>query len=58
MALSKKILKKKYAENFCMIMLKEHPGMAETINMETVFYFFNAGVEVNDAVRKYMEVGG
>jgi len=58
MALPKKTLKKKYAENFCMIMLKEHPSMAETINMETVFYFFNAGVEVNDAVRKYMEVGG
>lgn len=58
MALPKKILKKKYAENFCMIMLKEHPSMTEPINMETVFYFFNAGIEVNDAVKKYMEVGG
>lgn len=56
MAISKKILKKKYAENFCVIMQREYPGMTDTINMETVFFFFNAGIEVNDAVNKYMEV--
>ena len=56
MALPKKILKKKYAESFCIIMLREYPGMTDTINMDTVFFFFNAGIEVNDAVQKYMEV--
>ena len=56
MALPKKILKKKYAENFCEIMLRDYPGMIEAINMETVFFFFNAGIEVSDAVQKYMEV--
>jgi hypothetical protein len=56
MALPKKILKKKYAENFCAIMLRDYPSMTEAINMETVFFFFNAGIEVNDAVNKYMEV--
>ena len=56
MALPKKILKKKYAENFCVIMLREYPSMTDAINMETVFFFFNAGIEVNDAVNKYMEV--
>ena len=56
MALPKKILKKKYAENFCIIMLREYPKMTEAINMDTVFFFFNAGIEVNDAVNKYMEV--
>lgn len=56
MALPKKILKKKYAENFCLIMHREYPSMNEAINMETVFFYFNAGIEVNDAVHKYMEV--
>jgi hypothetical protein len=56
MALPKKILKKKYAESFCVIMRREHPNMTEAIDMETVFFFFNAGIEVNDAVNKYMEV--
>jgi hypothetical protein len=56
MALPKKILKKKYAENFCAIMLREHPEMMAAINMDTVFFYFNAGVEVNDAVDKYLEV--
>ena len=56
MALPKKILKKKYAESFCSIMLREYPSMTETINMETVFFYFNAGIEVNDAVKKYMEI--
>jgi len=56
MALPKKILKKKYVESFCIIMRREYPGMTEDINMDTVFFFFNAGIEVNDAVNKYMEV--
>jgi hypothetical protein len=56
MALPKKILKKKYAENFCVIMLREYPSMTEPINMETVFFYFNAGIEVNDAVKKYVGV--
>ena len=56
MALPKKILKKKYAESFCIIMRREYPSMTEAINMDTVFFFFNAGIEVNDAVNKYMEV--
>lgn len=56
MAIPKKILKKKYAENFCIIMQREYPGMTDAINMETVFFFFNAGIEVSDAVNKYMEV--
>lgn len=56
MALPKKILKKKYAESFCVIMRREYPNMTESIDMETVFFFFNAGIEVNDAVNKYMEV--
>ncbi|WP_306547096.1 hypothetical protein [Desulfobulbus sp.] len=55
MAIPKKILKKKYAENFCAIMLREHPDMTDAINMDTVFFYFNAGVEVHDAVNKYME---
>jgi hypothetical protein len=55
-ALPKKILKKKYMDLFCAIMLREYPTMTEAINMETVVYFFNAGIEVNDAVHKYMEV--
>jgi hypothetical protein len=56
MAIPKKILKKKYAEDFCAIMQREYPSMTDAINMETVFFFFNAGIEVNDAVNKYMEV--
>jgi len=56
MALPKKILKKKYAENFGEIMLQKYPNMTEAINMDTVFYYFNDGIEVNDAVDKYMEI--
>jgi hypothetical protein len=56
MALPKKILKKKYVESFFVIMRREYPSMTKAINMETVFFYFNAGIEVNDAVNKYMEV--
>jgi len=55
MAFPKKILKKKYAESFCEIMLREYPNMTKAINMDTVFFYFNDGVEVHDAVIKYME---
>ena len=56
MALPKKILKKKYAESFDEIMLRKYPNMTEAINMDTVFFYFNNGIEVNDAVDKYMEI--
>lgn len=56
MALPKKILKKKYVESFCLIIHREYPSMTEAINMDTVLFFFNAGIEVHEAVDKYMEV--
>jgi len=56
MALPKKILKQKYLENFRAIMLRDYPEMVEAINTDTVFFFFNAGIEVAEAVEKYMEV--
>lgn len=56
MALPKKILKKKYVDTFCEIIRRDHPAMTASINMETVFFYFNAGVEVSAAVERYMEV--
>lgn len=58
MALPKKILKKKYVDSFCEIIQRDHPAMTEAINMETVLFYFNAGVEVDEAVERYMDVTG